>query len=82
MMSNLENKWWFVGAVSGVSALAARYLLDLAGIASPAGPAQWALFFVCLFGFWRCLSGLAWFALLLVAPSSSLLDPAGRRLRR
>ncbi|RZA34922.1 MAG: hypothetical protein EOP92_13185 [Lysobacteraceae bacterium] len=80
-MSNLENKWWFILAVSGISTIAARYVLEAAGIPSPAGAAQWTLFFFCMLGFWRGLSMLAWFAVLLVSPSSTLLDQPARRRR-
>lgn len=78
-MSNLESKWWFVATVSGVSAFAARFVLEMAGIPSPSGWAQWTLFFFCLLGFWRCLSFLAWSALLLIAPTNPLLDKPGAR---
>lgn len=80
-MSNLEQKWWFVMVVSGISSIAARYLLESAGIASPSGAAQWTLFVFCLIGFWRGLSLLAWWALLLIAPTSTLLDRPGRPRR-
>ncbi|MEW6760960.1 MAG: hypothetical protein AB1437_09070 [Pseudomonadota bacterium] len=73
-MSNLEKKWWFNALAGGVSAFCARFLLDQAGIPDPAGAAQWTLFFFCVLGFWRGFSFLAWLAVLLVWPRSSLLD--------
>ncbi|MFC0251891.1 hypothetical protein [Massilia consociata] len=73
-MSNLERKWWFVAAMAGGSTFCSLLLLGMAGIGALRGPAQWMLHFFCLIGFWRCFSFLAWFAVLLVAPSSPLLD--------
>ncbi len=73
-MSNLEKKWWFSALAAGVSAFSARFVLELAGIPHPAGAAQWTLFFLCLFGLWRCFSFLAWVVVLLVWPRSPLLD--------
>ncbi|MCD2516674.1 hypothetical protein LQ564_10185 [Massilia sp. G4R7] len=73
-MTNLERTWWFCALAGGVSAFGTRFILDMAGIASPSGAAQWTLFAFCFFGVWRLFAAAAWLAVLLVKPTSRLLD--------
>lgn len=78
MLTGLGRKWWFVGSLSGLSGLLSFPVLQAAGLGSPENWAQWLLYFLCFSGIWKCLSVLGWFAVLLLAPSSTLLDPAKR----
>lgn len=73
MKSTLEQKWWFVAIVCGMSALVTMHVMRMAGIWEPANLAQWILYFFSFFGIHRCISFLGWGVLLLVAPNSRLL---------
>ncbi|MCC2974411.1 hypothetical protein [Massilia sp. IC2-476] len=77
--TRLRQTWWFVGIVAALSALLSNLVLRAAGMGSPESLAQWLVYFFCLVGFWRCFDFLGWLVLLLVAPSSKLLDPPARR---
>lgn len=78
ILTNLGRKWWFVGGLSGASALLTLPLLHAAGMDTPETWAQWLVSFLCFSGVWKCLSFIGWFAVLLLAPSSKLLDPVKR----
>lgn len=73
-MTKFEQKWWGVALLAGFSAVFARYLLDMAGIGSPSGVAQWLVCWFCMMVIWRILAGLASFILVLAAPRSKLVD--------
>lgn len=76
--TGLGGTWWFVGLLSGLSGLLTLSLLRAAGMGSPQDWAQWLVYFLCFFAVWRCLSFIGWFAVLLIAPKSKLLDPVKR----
>lgn len=76
--TNLARTWWFVGSLAALSALLTLPLLRAAGLGSPENWAQWLVHFLCFSGIWTGLSSIGWFAVLLIAPSSKLLDPARR----
>lgn len=78
MSTKLGSKWWFVGLLGFLSGLLVSPLLRAAGLGPPQDWAQWLVNFLCFFAIWRCLGFAIWFAVVLVAPSSRLLDPAGR----
>lgn len=78
MLTGLGRKWWFAGLLGGLSALLTLPVLSAAGLAQPGNWAQWLVYFLCFCGVWRCLAFAGWFALLLVSPSSKLLDPLRR----
>lgn len=78
MLTNLSRTWWFVGGLSAASGLVTLPLLHAAGMGSPETWAQWLVWFLCFSGVWKCLSFIGWFAVLLLAPSSKLLDPVKR----
>lgn len=78
MMTGLGRRWWFVGLLSGLSALLTLPLLHAAGVGSPQNWAQWLVHFFCFFTIWRCLGFIGWLAVILIAPSSKLLDPVKR----
>ncbi len=80
MATNLGRKWWFVGGLGGASALLTLPLLHAAGLPSPDTWAQWLVYFLCYGGVWKFLEFVSWFAFVLLAPSSKLLDPARRQL--
>lgn len=73
-MSNLEKKWWFVGAVSFVTALVTLPLLDSAGVFPTTGIAQVIIGLICFHTIFRLLSTFARIAVLFAFPSSKLLD--------
>ena len=73
MKSKLEQTWWFVGLVGGLSALLTLQVMRAAGIWSPDNLAQWTLYFFGFVGIQRCISFLGWGVLLLMAPKSELL---------
>ena len=73
MKSKLEQTWWFVGLMGGLSALVTIHVMRTAGIWAPANFAQWILYFFCFVGIHRCISFLGWGVVLLVAPKSPLL---------
>jgi hypothetical protein len=78
MSTGLGRKWWFNGLLGGLSALLTLPLLRAAGLASPDNLAQWVVYFLCFFSVWRALAFAGWLLLLLVSPSSKLLEPTGR----
>ena len=78
MTTNLSRKWWYVGIVAMLSTMLANLVLDAAGMPSRDGLARWTVYFLCFVGFWRSIDFAIWFAMLLIAPSSKLLDRAGR----
>lgn len=73
-MTNLEKKWWFVGALSFMTALAAIGLLTSAGVWPITGVAQAIVSFFCFLGIYRFLSALGRVIVLFASPSSRLLD--------
>jgi len=81
-MSNLERTWWFCLLAGGISSAGTRFLLATAGIDSPSGAGQWTLFFFCFFGVWRLFAAAAWLTLVLVKPTSTLLDNGKPGIRR
>ena len=78
METRLGRKWWFAGLLGFLSALLTLPLLQAAGLRSPDNWAQWLVHFLCFGAIWRGLGFAGWLALVLIAPSSSLLDPARR----
>ena len=76
--TQLGQKWWYVLVVIGLSTIASKLLLRSAGIEPPETLAQYAVEFLCFVGFWRIFDFLGWVAVLLIAPSSTLLDPRKR----
>ncbi len=74
----LGRTWWFAGLLACFSALLTLPLLHAAGVGSPQNWAQWLVHFLCFFTIWRGLGLLGWFAVVLIAPTSKLLDPAKR----
>lgn len=78
MQTALGRKWWFAGLLAGLSAFLTLPLLRAAGIDSPEGWAQWLVCMLCFYCIWRWLGALIWFAVVLLAPRSKLLDPARR----
>jgi len=78
MPTKLNRNVWVTGVLSGLSTLLTILVLRLAGMPMPDTAAQWIVYFLCFTGIWKCLECVAWFVLLLVAPTSKLLDPVGR----
>lgn len=73
--TRLRQTWWFVGIVAMVSSLLTNLVVRAAGMPSPESLAQWVVYALCFVGFWRCFDFLGWLAVLVIAPSSKLLEP-------
>ena len=78
MSTKLVRHVWITGLLSGLGTLLTILVLRRAGMPMPDTAAQWIVYFLCFTGIWKCLEFAAWFVLLLVVPTSKLLDPAGR----
>ena len=78
MTTSLGRKWWFAGGLGFLSALLTLPLLTAAGLGSPDNWAQWLVHFLCFGAIWRGLGFAGWLALVFIAPTSKLLEPAKR----
>ena len=78
MSTALGRKWWFAGTLGFLCPLLTLPLMRAAGWQSPQDWAQWLVYILCIVGAWRGLGFVAWLAVLLIAPTSTLLDPPKR----
>jgi hypothetical protein len=76
--STLEQKWWFIVSAGALSAAFTNLVLRMAGLGSPENLAQFIVYLLCFTGIWKCIAFLSWLLLLLLKPTSKLLDPAAR----
>lgn len=73
-MTKLEKKWWYVGAVSLLTALMTIPLAISAGIWPITNIAQFVVYFLCFVLIARILAFLGTLVLAVSYPSSKLLD--------
>jgi hypothetical protein len=78
--SRLERTWWFIAIVSALAFVSAAGLMQAAGLPFPyTGVAQWVLHGLCFFAFQRGYSHAGWLLVLVLVPSSPMLE---RRLEK
>lgn len=73
--SRLERTWWFIAIVTALAFVSAAGLMRAAGLLFPyTGVAQWALHAMCFFAFQRGFSHAGWLLVLVLTPSSPMLE--------
>jgi hypothetical protein len=76
--TTLEQKWWFIVSAAALSAVFTNLVLRMAGLGSPENLAQFIVYLLCFMGIWKCIAFLSWLLVLVLKPSSKLLDPVTR----
>lgn len=68
MRKKLDKQWWLNALPTGLGVLCTWWLMQHAGLWPTRGWVQFALYFFCYLGLWRCFSFVLWLVLLLVRP--------------